>query len=316
MRVLVVGGAGYIGGAVTDALLKRQIPFTVYDSLLYEPHYLKPVDFIRGDVRERPFLKSVLSAYTHVIWLAAIVGDGACEVNRNLTTIVNQDSVQWLAENFKGRIVFTSTCSVYGEHEGEVDESGVTNPLSWYATTKLAAEQFLLARDNALVFRLGTAFGISDTYSRPRMDLVANQMPVAAISTGGVTVHGGEQWRPMIHVKDIAQAAVSNLDRPVRGLYNLSAVNVQIKELAALCAKITGCKITAVPGGPDARNYRANTAKARRDDLFNPWTLHTLSDGVQEFVTLVESHRIKSVENSLYFNVRHLGGLYEHGQLS
>ena len=152
MRVLVVGGAGYIGGAVTDALLKRQIPFTVYDSLLYEPHYLKPVDFIRGDVRERPFLKSVLSAYTHVIWLAAIVGDGACEVNRSITTTINQDAVQWLAENFKGRIVFTSTCSVYGEHEGEVDETGVTNPLSWYATTKLAAEQFLLARDNALVF--------------------------------------------------------------------------------------------------------------------------------------------------------------------
>ena len=73
MKVLVAGGAGYIGGAVTDALLVRQIPFTVYDNLLYEPHYLKPVDFIRGDVRDTALLKKVLPDYTHVVWLAAIV---------------------------------------------------------------------------------------------------------------------------------------------------------------------------------------------------------------------------------------------------
>src|SRR5271157_2606726 len=150
-KVLVVGGAGYIGGAVTDELLANRIPFTVYDSLLYEPHYLKKVDFIRGDVRDTDLLRSILSHYTHVIWLAAIVGDGACEVNRDLTQAVNRDSVKWLAENYSGRVVFTSTCSVYGEHEGEVSEDGVTNPLSLYASTKLEAESYL--RGNALMFR-------------------------------------------------------------------------------------------------------------------------------------------------------------------
>lgn len=316
MKVLVVGGAGYIGGAVTDALMKKRIPFTVYDSLLYEPHYLKNVDFVRGDVRDAELLKNTLVGYTHVIWLAAIVGDGACEVAPELTTAVNTDAVKWLAENFFGKVVFTSTCSVYGQHDGEVAEDGVTNPLSLYASTKLQAEKYLLDRGNALVFRLGTAFGISDTYSRPRMDLVANQMPVAALTKGELTLSGGDQWRPMIHVKDIANAIVSNLDRPVRGLYNLSAVNLQIQDLATACARITGCKIKTVSRGGDPRNYRANTLRALRDGIFNPDTMHSIEDGIREFADLIRSGRIKSTENSLYFNVRHVGELKENGKFA
>jgi len=321
MKILVAGGAGYIGGAVTDALMKRQIPFTVYDNLLYESHYLKAVDFIRGDVRDHELLKKVLdSGYTHVIWLAAIVGDGACEVSRELTTAVNSEAVYWLSKNFSGRVIFTSTCSVYGEHEGEVSEDGVTNPLSLYASSKLEAESFLLDPDydppDALVFRLGTAFGLSDTYSRPRMDLVANQMPVSALTKGTITLHGGDQWRPMIHVKDIAKAIVNNLDRPVRGVYNLAAVNLQIKDLAATCAEVTGCKVTATSGGNDPRNYRVSTAKATRDEIFNAHTMHTIEDGVREFANLVRSGRVKSTENSLYFNVRHVGELKEHGKFA
>lgn len=93
-KVLVVGGAGYIGGAVTDLLISEKVPFTVFDSLVYEPHYLKKVDFIRGDVRDAGRLGRILNSYTHVIWLAAIVGDGACEVNHALTMEVNQKAVE------------------------------------------------------------------------------------------------------------------------------------------------------------------------------------------------------------------------------
>src|SRR5271155_638881 len=95
-KVLVVGGAGYIGGAVTELLTAARVPFTVYDSLIYEPHYLKKLDFVRGDVRDTEKFKALLASYTHVIWLAAIVGDGACEVNPELTVEVNQQAVQWL----------------------------------------------------------------------------------------------------------------------------------------------------------------------------------------------------------------------------
>src|SRR5260221_403050 len=102
--VLVVGGAGYIGGSVTDELLKRKIPFSVYDNLTYEQQYLKPVDFIFGDIRDTEKLKKFLPNYSHIIWLAALVGDGACAIKPLLTKVINQDSLEWLADNYSGRI--------------------------------------------------------------------------------------------------------------------------------------------------------------------------------------------------------------------
>lgn len=315
-KVLVVGGAGYIGGAVTELLGAEKIPFTVYDSLVYEPHYLKKVDFIRGDVRDAERLKGLLGGYTHVVWLAAIVGDGACEVNRELTVGVNQEAVRWLAENYHGRIVFTSTCSVYGQMEEEVDEEAEVGPLSLYAQTKLAAEGFL-KEENSLIFRLGTAFGVSDTYSRPRMDLVVNYMAANALTKGELSVFGGTQWRPLVHVKDIAQAIVHNLERPVRGVYNVAAGNVQIKELAAVVSGMTGCKVKYTEQKfQDQRNYHVSCKKALRDGVFNPHTMRTVQDGVREIAELVGVGRIKQTEDEVYFNVRHAEKLKAYGQFA
>lgn len=315
-KVLVVGGAGYVGGAVTEALTAERIPFCVYDSLVYEPHYLKKVDFIRGDARDTAKLKPLLAQSSHVIWLAAIVGDGACAVNPGLTIEVNQKTVEWLAQNFSGRIVFTSTCSVYGQHDAEVDEQSSLNPLSLYAQTKLQAENFL-QQENSLIFRLGTAFGVSDTHTRPRMDLAVNQMTASAITRGELCVFGGSQWRPLIHVKDIAQAIVHNLERPVRGIYNFAFGNIQIKDLASIVSRMTGCKIRYTEQKfQDQRDYHVNTSKALRDGIFNPNTLRTVEDGVREIAELVALGRIKETENDVYFNVRHVGNLQACGQFA
>jgi len=105
INVLVVGGAGYIGGAVTDILMERNIPFTVYDNLLYEHQYFKLVNFVYGDIRDTKKLKKLLPYYTHVIWLAAIVGDAACQIRPELTIEINQKSIQWLSKNYDGRII-------------------------------------------------------------------------------------------------------------------------------------------------------------------------------------------------------------------
>jgi nucleoside-diphosphate-sugar epimerase len=315
-KVLVVGGAGYIGGATTEVLIERNIPFTVYDSLVYEPHYLKRVDFIRGDVRDRVKLLSLLPGYTAVAWLAALVGDGACEVNAPLTVEVNRDSVGWLAEHFHGRIVFTSTCSVYGQHESELEEESPVNPLSLYAQTKLQAEKFL-QRENSLIFRLGTAFGVSDTYSRPRMDLVVNYMTANAVTKGALSVYGGSQWRPLVHVKDIAEAIVYNLERPVRGVYNLATVNMQIKDLAAIVNEMTNCKVEYTQQKfQDQRNYHVSTRKALRDGIFNHQTTRTIQDGVREVMELFSFGRIKYTDNDIYFNARHVEKLKAYGQFA
>ena len=105
-KVLVVGGAGYVGGAVTDQL--RGYDVRLYDNLLYEESFRKPMEFICGEIRDHDLLKHHLDWADAVIWLAAIVGDGACALNPELTVAINENSVRWLSENYDGRIIFPS----------------------------------------------------------------------------------------------------------------------------------------------------------------------------------------------------------------
>lgn len=313
-NILVVGGAGYIGGTVTDTLIKKNVAFSVYDNLLYENHYLKAVDFIFGDIRDTKKLKTLLPKYSHIIWLAAIVGDAACQINPSLTIAINQEPLKWLADNYDGKIIFTSTCSVYGEHDRLLDENGQTNPLSLYAQTKLQAEKYL-KNTNHIIFRLGTAFGISDRFSRLRMDLAVNYMTANALTKGKLTVYGGSQWRPFIHVKDIGEIIVNNLEKPVKGIYNLATINLQIKELAIIVAKITNCKIEYVQQKfQDQRNYHVDTTKAIRKSLFDPKNLRKIDNGVKEIKNSITCGRIKYIENDMYFNERFISNLMNNGK--
>lgn len=314
IKVLVVGGAGYIGGAVTDFLSKRNIPFTVYDNLLYEQHYLKPVDFIFGDIRDTEKLKKILKDYSHMIWLAAIVGDAACQIKPELTTAINQGSVRWLADNYDGRIIFASTCSVYGKNDGELNEDSPLSPLSLYAKTKEEAEK-ILANKDALIFRLGTVFGVSDSYSRLRMDLVVNYMTANAVVKGKLLVFGGTQWRPLIHVLNVAEAMVNNLDKPIKGIYNLATANYQIKGLGQEVSRITGCQIEYASNEfEDQRNYHVSTEKAENAGILNFEKVFTVANGVKQIYDLVSSGRIKYTENDVYSNERHIANLRKDGQ--
>jgi len=306
MNVLVVGGAGYIGGSVTDILTERKIPCTVYDNLLYEQHYFKPVNFIFGDVRDTKKLKKLLSQYTHVIWLAAVVGDGACQINPKVTTEINENAVRWLSKNFKGRIVFLSTCSVYGENRSEANEDTEPNPLSLYASTKLAAEKSL-AQSNAVIFRLGTVFGISDLFSRLRMDLAVNYMTARAVTQGGLTIYGGEQWRPFIHVYNVAEAIVNVLNKPVLGIYNLATMNYQIDTLGKEIAKITKCKVSYTDSKfEDTRNYFVSTKKAKKAGLLKFKKSLPISHGVKQISDLVSKGRVKYTDADVYYNERYV----------
>jgi len=316
MKVLVVGGAGYIGGAVTDSLMQAGIDFTVYDNLLYENQYLKPADFVFGDVRETAKLNQLLPNFTHVIWLAAIVGDGACNIDPLLTVAVNQEAVKWLANNFFGRIIFLSTCSVYGQNDAWLNEDSELQPLSLYAQTKLEAEKYL-ANKNALIFRLGTAYGLGDIYSRIRLDLAVNYMTMNAINQGSLTVFGGDQWRPFIHVKDIAQAIIDSLDKDWVSIYNLATSNIQINDLAKLIGEATGCQINyAERQFADPRNYRVLVDKARGIGLKVDQTQFDVRFGINEIARLVKSGRIKELDHPIYSNEKHLMTQIQNGHVS
>ena len=145
-NVLIPGGAGYVGGWLVDRALEAGHEVRVYDLLLYEDRYLKDVDFVGGDVLDTERLRPHLDWADTVVWLAALVGDPACALDPTLTRKINVESVDWLCASFDGRIVFPSTCSVYGAQDEVLDEQSPTAPLSLYAETKLEAERVLTER--------------------------------------------------------------------------------------------------------------------------------------------------------------------------
>ena len=300
MKVLIVGGAGYVGGGIVD-LLSKENEVTVYDSLIYENSYRKNVDFIFGDIRDYKKINNILDQYDAVIWLAALVGDGACAINPALTHEINSETVKNLAKNFKGKIVFLSTCSVYGAQEGILDESSEVNPLSEYASSKLIAEKYL-ADSDSIIFRLGTLFGIGDKFSIIRLDLVVNILTTKAYIDKKMSVFGGEQWRPLLHVKDVANAIAHTLDTQTNGVFNLHYKNFKIIEIAnEIKNKISDVEIETTPlPFQDARNYQVSSDKLKDATGFQATV--DLTQGINEMYELISSNRIKDINDPRYSN--------------
>ena len=300
MKVLIVGGAGYVGGGIVD-LLSKDNEVTVYDSLIYENSYRKNVNFIFGDIRDYKKINNILKEYDAVIWLAALVGDGACAINPALTHEINSETVKNLVKNFKGKIVFLSTCSVYGAQEGVLDENSEVNPLSEYASSKLVAEKYLEDAD-AIIFRLGTLFGVGDQFSRIRLDLVVNILTTKAYIDKKMSVFGGEQWRPLLHVKDVANAIGHTLDTQTNGIFNLHYKNFKIIEIAnEIKNKMSDVEIETTPlPFQDARNYQVSSDKLK--DVTGFEAAVDLSQGINEMYQLISSNRIKDINDPRYSN--------------
>jgi nucleoside-diphosphate-sugar epimerase len=302
-KILIVGGAGYVGGWLTDEAIRGGHEVRVIDNLTYEDSYLKNVDFVFGDVLDFDLIKNNLSWADTVVWLAALVGDPACAINPSLTKKINVDSVKNLVDHFDGRVIFPSTCSVYGAQNGLLNEESAVGPLSLYAASKLEAENILL-KSNAtpLIFRLGTLFGISDTYARLRVDLVLNVLTIRAVLEGTMSVFGGEQYRPLLHVKDVATAVIPHLNDSTSGIYNLSTENVTILQLAERIQKIVNkVKIEQTEiSFQDARNYRVSTDKVNKELKFVP--RYTIENGIQEVANAIMQKRIKDVGNPKFNN--------------
>jgi nucleoside-diphosphate-sugar epimerase len=301
-KILITGGAGYVGGYLTDFLLRNGYNITVYDSLIYEERYLKEVKFINGDVRDYEKLSKIINDFDVVIWLAGIVGDGACAVNPELTISVNVESVKWLVNNYNGKIIFPSTCSVYGINNDLIDETAIPNPLSLYASTKLEAERYII--DNCkdhLIFRLGTLFGLGDNHSRLRLDLVVNILSLKATLGQKLTVFGGEQWRPLLHVRDVSNAILFGIKNNTVGLYNLSSKNYIISDIAKIISnKIENVEISLMDMKfEDLRNY-----KVKNDLLLSTGFIPTydLEYGIEQIYKVVKEGRIKNTNNSIYSN--------------
>ena len=303
-KVLIVGGAGYIGGQVAFA----SPLWDVYDNLTFENYFYLPNHFIYGDVRDHDKLKSILEDYDVIIWLAAVVGDGACNLNPLLTLDVNENSVKWLVDNFKGRIVFASSCSVYGAYDDMLNETSGINPLSLYANTKVNCEKILLKHNNSIILRFGTIFGHA---IRPRFDLVVNILTAQAYLNKEIKVFGGEQWRPNVHVEDISSAIIASVYSDKVGVFNISNENLKIIDIAELVKKrLPETKITITKSPfEDNRNYKVDNSLAK--DNLNWFPKYKVSYGVDQIVDVLESGRVPNPFDPIFHNLNYMANSVE-----
>ncbi|NLF24118.1 MAG: SDR family oxidoreductase, partial [Deltaproteobacteria bacterium] len=232
-----------------------------------------------------------------------------CAINPKVTKSINHDCVDWLSKNYDGRILFTSTCSVYGAQHEELNEDSPTNPLSVYATTKLDAEQ-CLQNKNSMIFRLGTLFGVGDLFARLRLDLVVNFLTMLAATDGELSVFGGEQFRPLLHVRDIAEVISDNLSSTHTGVFNVHRQNTRIKDVAAQIrnhfpdakVELTEMKFQ------DSRNYRVSSKKLiTATGWKSRWSI---DDGIDQVKRLFEEGRLHDVKNPRYSNQNYLMQMY------
>jgi nucleoside-diphosphate-sugar epimerase len=289
---------------------------TVYDNLLYENRYLKEINFINGDIRDTEKLYNVSKDYDIIVLMAALVGDPACSVDQPLTEEINFKSIKNFCDVVlpNKHLIFMSTCSVYGAQEGLLNEESKTNPLSSYASTKLAAEKYILKKGGT-IFRLGTVFGLGDTYSRLRMDLVVNVLTMKAVKDGEITINGGEQWRPIIAVKDIAEYITEAAKEKYNGIFVLAKENVIIKELGEKVAKlIPGTKINYTEiSFQDARNYRVDNSKSLKIFKYKPQV--TVEDEVKRMLIMFKESRVQNPEDKVYHTGAFLKNKKEKNEL-
>ncbi len=286
MHVLVTGGAGYLGSTLVPHLLAIGHRVTVLDRFYFGVEPLAPAiarygaDLVlqRGDVRRAK--AADFAGIDAVVDLAGISNDPSCELDPELTRAINlEGSVQVAtaaAEAGVPRLVFASSCSVYGHGETErLDETAALHPVSLYARCKAEAETRIRAIGAktgmaTTALRFATVFGVS---GRTRFDVAINVMTKNAYVDRCITVEGGgRQWRPFVHVRDVASTIATALERPaelVRGeVYNVGsdANNLRIVQLAyRVRDQIPGTEVVMAPTDPDLRDYHVSFAKLERE---------------------------------------------------
>jgi nucleoside-diphosphate-sugar epimerase len=319
--VLVVGGAGYIGSIVVAKLLERGTTVRLLDSLLYGKQAIEPLlshtklEFIHGDCRNIRDVVGAMYGVKSVIHLAAIVGDPACAEYDENALQINFAATRMMLEIAKGngveRFLFASSCSVYGASDSLMDEKSETSPISVYADTKLQSEKVLLEAASTTfhptILRFATVFGLAP---RPRFDLVVNLLTAKAICDGVITIYNGTQWRPFIHVRDVAQAVVQTIEAPVESvtgeIFNVGDErhNFTLSDVAEkIRSKIPHTRVEYVEN-TDRRNYRVSFRKFK--DCVGFRARYSLEDGIAEIQRAFASGQIRDYHQSFYSNASYL----------
>ncbi len=278
-RILIVGGAGYLGSVLTSKLLDRGYTVRILDNFLYGKRSLEQIprtpalEVIEGDLRNIHTCVCALDGVHAVVLLAAIVGDPASKIRPRETIETNVIAAQALAAACKhqciNRFLYASTCSVYGLGGDFLDEEAELRPVSLYARTKIASEKTILSMGDKYfaptILRMGTLYGYSP---RMRFDLVVNTMTMNAFSEGRIRVFGGKQWRPLLSVQDAAEAYVRCIEADIASVGNqvfnigCDEQNYQIDHIAQIIAGTLGkVDVQYDSKSLDVRDYRVSFKK-------------------------------------------------------
>jgi nucleoside-diphosphate-sugar epimerase len=319
--VLIIGGAGYIGSALVRKLLAAGRKVRVMDSLVYGDEAIRDLighpNFTLqiGDCRRIHDLVAAVKGVDQIVHLAAIVGDPACEVEPQTSLEINYLATRMLIEVAKGsgirHFVFASSCSVYGATDFLVDETSKVGPISLYGQTKVDSEKVLLEAKSdtfhPVILRLSTVFGLS---SRPRFDLVVNLLTAKAHREGLITIFNGTQWRPFIHVQDVAEGMIQILNAPLEvvsgEIYNLGdeRMNFTLAQVGEkILAEHPDTRVEEIENS-DRRNYRVSFGKIRNQVGFR--CSMTLDDGIREIWKAFEEKQIVDYTDPRYYNQKFL----------
>ena len=317
-RVLVVGGAGYLGSILTEKLLRHGFRVRVLDSFLYGRRSLDAIsqdenlEVQEGDLRNIHTCVNSLTDTDAVILLAAIVGDPASKARPTETIETNVLAAQALASACKlhqiNRFLYASTCSVYGIGADLLDEDAPLNPVSLYARTKIESEKIILGMGDEYfsptILRMGTLYGYSP---RMRFDLVVNTMSMKSFVDGKIQVFGGRQWRPLLGVEDAAEAFIRCVEAGLQDvgnrIFNVGSdgQNYQIDEVAEIIgAALGGIPISRDNSNLDARDYRVSFSRLADTLGFAP--RQTIDAAARAIFEKLRSGAIRNPSQRIYYN--------------
>ena len=319
-NVLITGGAGYIGSVLSRQLLELGYKVKVLDKLFFGEDSIKDLEnnsnfkFIKGDIFNKEILVRELSDSDAVINLAAIVGEAACLCQKDVALRTNYLGAVYVARLCKvlgiRRFIQASTCSTYGQSEENliVREDSNLFPVDFYGETKIYAERDLarLIDDNfnPTILRFSTVYGLSP---RMRFDLVVNTLTKKAVKEGEITIFGGDQWRPLVHVSDAARAISLVLKAPLEKVGNQifnvgnNDENYIISDISQLVKEcVPEVKVNKIENVGDRRNYRVDFTKISKALNFFP--KKNVRDGIEEIRDAINRGEFQDAEDEKYYN--------------
>jgi nucleoside-diphosphate-sugar epimerase len=315
--VFITGGAGYVGAVLVPKLLDKGYKVTVIDLMIYGEDVLpnhESLTKIKGDIRDIELMKNSIPGHDAVIHLACISNDPSFELNPDLGKSINLDPfepmVQIAKENGVKRFIYASSSSVYGiKEEPNVTEDMELLPLTDYSKFKAQCEEILTKYDSddfvTVTVRPSTVCGYSP---RLRLDLVVNILTNLAINKGQISVFGGEQLRPNIHIEDMTDVYLMLLeiesDKIQDKIFNAGYQNFKVKEIAQMVKNVIGDQVEVITTPTDDnRSYHVSSEKIQKELGFTPQ--HSVEDAIQDLKDAFDAGKIPdSLDDIKYFNVK------------